>query len=315
MKKIKGIAKKICPMCRGKNFTTFPNKQIDREVKRLHVYCTNKGRGCAWQGEINNINNHITKDGGCEYEDVQCTSGCGRKMQRKDLTKHKAECPSRRVNCQYCQHRGEHKFIEGKHKEMCIEYPLVCPNKCGRIPRKDMDKHRSKCPLEVINCEYQPMGYEVRMTRQTQKEHNKKEMEYHLHLTKCKLIETNYELTRTKAKLNDKLDETVQELSQTTMDLKAQFIDRISSFETLLLQLQWSSQLYSATEAGNEVIPVTFKVTSFSMKVKSLECWQSAPFYTNTKGYRMCLRVDAGGNGIHKSTHCSIFFISYARSV
>ena len=83
------------------------------------------------------------------------------------------------------------QFIEGKYKKNCVEYTLVCPNKCGCIPRKDMNKHRSKCPLEVINCEYQTMGCEVRMTHQTQKEHNKKEMVYHLHLTKCELIETN----------------------------------------------------------------------------------------------------------------------------
>ena len=97
------------------------------------------------------------------------------------------------------------------------------------------------------------------MTHQTQKEHNKKEMVYHLHLTKCELIETNCELTRTKAKLNDKLDETVQELSRTTMDLKVQFIDRINPFETLL-QLHWSYQLYSTTETGNEVIPITCRL-------------------------------------------------------
>ena len=47
--------------------------------------------------------------------------------------------------------------LEGQHKEECVEYPLACPNKCGCIPRKDVNEHRSICPLEVINCEYQTM--------------------------------------------------------------------------------------------------------------------------------------------------------------
>ena len=124
-------------------------------------------------------------------------------------------------------------------------------------------------------------------------------MEYHLHLTKCKLNETSCELTRTKVQLketNFKLDEVLQKFSRTTVDLKVQFANKISSFETLLHQLQWSSQLHSATEADNEVIPVTFKVTGFAMKKKSMERWQSAPFYTSTKGCRMLVHVDASGD-------------------
>ena len=35
-----------CPICRDEEFVTFPNKQLDREVKSLHVMCTNKDRGC-----------------------------------------------------------------------------------------------------------------------------------------------------------------------------------------------------------------------------------------------------------------------------
>ena len=89
-----------------------------------------------------------------------------------------------KMGCQYCQLRGEHQFIEGKHKEECVEYPLACPNKCKEvrcIPCKGINEHnRSRCPLEVINCEYHTMGCEVRMTHQIQKEHNKEKMEYHL---------------------------------------------------------------------------------------------------------------------------------------
>ena len=247
MKEAKSIVSNICPVCRGEDFVTFPNKQIDREVKSLHVYCTNKGRGCEWQGEVNYIDNHLTKDGGCEYEDVLCTSGCGEVIQRQDLTKHvETECPRRKIDCQYCQLRGEHQFIEGKHKEECVEYPLACPNKCGEaecISRKAMNEHRSICPLEMINCEYQTMGCEVRMTRQTQKDHNKEKVEYHLHLTKCKLDETGCELSKTKSELvkttakldeaNIKLDFTNTKLDRTCSQLIPKWLKQRRSYPVL----------------------------------------------------------------------------------
>ena len=328
MKEAKSIVDNICPVCRGEDFVTVPNKQIDREVKSLHVYCTNKGRGCEWQGEVNYIDNHLTKDGGCEYEEVLCTSGCDRVIQRQDLTKHvETECPCRTVDCQYCQLRGEHQFIEGKHKEECVEYPLACPNKCGEaecIPRKDMNEHRSRCPLEVIDCEYQTMGCEVRMIRQTQKEHNKEKMEYHLHLTKCKLDETNCELSKTTSKLNDAMKELSTSKEEFT-DVKNQFSDRISALEKLLRQNStndqasasismpvhdWLIQLQldtQSTSPGNRIVPVTFKMTAFTKKRKNKRDWYSDPFYSHNKGYRLCLVVDTAGCDDYEGTHCSMY--------
>ena len=46
---------KVCPMCRSEEFSHFPNKQADRIVRGLHVYCTNRGKGCtslAWPDPI-----------------------------------------------------------------------------------------------------------------------------------------------------------------------------------------------------------------------------------------------------------------------
>ena len=85
------------------------------------------------------------------------------------------------MNCHYNQLEGKHQFIEEKHKEKCVEYPLVCPNncKCGCIPHKDLKRHSSKCPLEVV-CEYHTVVCEAEMTCGAQNDHNKEKMEYHL---------------------------------------------------------------------------------------------------------------------------------------
>ena len=187
-----------CPVCRDDEFVTFPNKQLDREIKSLHVTCTNKKRGCEWQGELNDVNNHLGNSDGCQFESVECSKECGKVLQRQYLTSHvEAECPRRKVNCQYCHITGEHKFIEGEHKKQCPKLPLPCPNKCevGSVPCEDMEAHRKECPLEMVQCEYHNVGCEERMMRKELEKHNKENIEKHLSITNSKLADVTSQLS------------------------------------------------------------------------------------------------------------------------
>ena len=144
--------KSPCPMCRDENFVTFPNKQLDREIKNLDVFCANDERGCMWQGKLGKISGHL---GNCRFEEVKCTNECEKTMQRRYLTAHiETECPRRAVTCQYCHDTGEHQHIEGKHKKECPRFPVPCPNKCKvkAVPREYMEKHRGECQLEFVSC-------------------------------------------------------------------------------------------------------------------------------------------------------------------
>ena len=172
-----------CPVYRKEEGGFHPNYPIRREVKSLHIYCTNKEKGCEWQGELNDINNHLGNSDGCQFEEVKCSNECGKMIQQQYLTSHvETECPRRKVNCRYCHDTGEHQFIEGQHKEGCPKFPLPCPNKCevGNVPREDMEAHRKECPLEMIQCEYYSVGCEVRMARKDKEKHKKEKMEEHL---------------------------------------------------------------------------------------------------------------------------------------
>ena len=105
-----------CPVCSKKvarDSNTHPNYHIEREVSGLHIYCTNKEKGCEWQGELNNINNHLGNSDGCQFEEVKCSNECGKMIERRYLTNHvETECPRRKVNCQYCHDTVEHQFID-----------------------------------------------------------------------------------------------------------------------------------------------------------------------------------------------------------
>jgi len=133
-----------CPICRCEEFATTPHKQADRTIRSLYVFCTNRGKGCEWQGEVNDIINHLGNSNGCQFEEVICSNYCGQRLQRQYLTSHvKDECVRRKVDCQYCQITGEHQFIEGEHKEQCSEFLIACP-KVGRVPRDDVEEHMKK---------------------------------------------------------------------------------------------------------------------------------------------------------------------------
>ena len=145
----------VCPMCRSNGLRTFLNKQNERAINSLHVFCTNKDKGCDWQGELNNISGHLRNSDGCQFEEVKCSNDCGLLLQRQHLPSHvDNECPCREVHCQYCSVVGQHQFIMGPHVEECPKVPLPCPNSCGvdSILREDMEFHKTTCPLEDVEC-------------------------------------------------------------------------------------------------------------------------------------------------------------------
>ena len=285
----------VCPVCRSEEFQSFPNKLSDREIRSLHIKCTNKEKGCDWQGELNNINDHLDRDDGCPYEGMICTNGCGLVLERKFITTHvEITCQRRQVNCQYCYIIGERQFIEGKHKKRCPKLPLPCPNKCAEenIPREDMEDHRKVCPLEMIQCEYHNVGCEERMMRKQRKKHDEDKMEEHLMMTKLKL-----------AKTEDKLQQ---------MDIMMhRLIDSTGCSSRLIDPTQWASHLnVMATSIATvpQICPVTVKMSQFNKHKKNKSAMIcSEPFFSHLKGYMMYLCFYPAGTGDGKGSHVSVY--------
>ena len=289
----------ICPVCRDEEFVSVPNKQVGREIRSLHVMCTNKERGCEWQGELNDINNHFGSSNGCQFEDVKCSNECGKMLQRQYLTSHvEIECPCRNVDCQYCHITGEHQFIEGEHKEQCPKVFLSCPNKCGigSLLREDMEVHRKECPLEMIQCEYHNVGCEERMMRKRKKKHEQQKMKEHLSLAKRTLTETKLQL--------DSALEIVTLLNHGPQE------HCCSDTASTISAVKWWASLTTRTrvmKSGGEVCPVILNVTDFNKhKLDQIE-WCSYHFYTHDKGYQIFVSIYPDGFEDAEGTHLSMF--------
>ena len=84
------LAGKPCPMCRTEGFQVMAERKLRGRVMDLAVFCSNRGSGCQWKGELRSVNQHVTAS--CGYEVVACQHGCGAMLQRRQLTEHEKGC-------------------------------------------------------------------------------------------------------------------------------------------------------------------------------------------------------------------------------
>ena len=141
--------KYVCPNCREKlTNKCFKDSNMNRKIRHLYIYCTNKDKKCDWEGSLQDIDNHLSQI-------VECSNGCGQQLTQCNLNVHlTTQCPKRMFPCSYCQHRDEYQHIISIHLTQCPDYPLPCPNNgCEEnIKRRLMTQHRDECPHEIVTC-------------------------------------------------------------------------------------------------------------------------------------------------------------------
>ena len=298
-----------CPICRKEGFVSYPNWHLDREIKSLLVYCTNKEKGCEWHGELYDIDNHLESSDGCQFEEVKCTNECGKMMERWCVTNHiENDCPNRRSECQQCYITGEYQFIEGEHKKVCPKVLIPCPNKCDVevVPRESLEAHMKSCPLEMTQCEYYDVGCKVMVIRKDQDKHEKEKMEEHLMFTKL-------ELATTKAKLADALKRLINlEVLMYLITDKAIVIPT-SSAAAIYSTVKWCDKLTVMAKlfkSGSQVCPVVIQIPDINKKEKNKHPnndWYSDSFHTHDSGYKLCLHFEGNGHKEGKSSYISVW--------
>lgn len=139
-----------CPLCHSKGFVTNCHKQCEEVIRILRVICTNKDKGCPWEGTVSDITSHLDC---CSFEEVTCPNDCGTSIQRQHLVSHvDNSCIRHTVECQYCHFTGEHQFIYGEHEVLCPKYLVPCPKRSQKTV-KDSDSQRSVAEQESIGTQ------------------------------------------------------------------------------------------------------------------------------------------------------------------
>ena len=255
--------------------------------------------------------------GECQLEIINCSNDCGEKLERQCLSVHvKDDCQRRKVNCQHCHKRGEHQFIDGRHKKKCPKLPLPCPNNCevGSVPREDMEAHKKECPLEMIQCDYYGVGCETRMARKDLEKHKKENMEDHLMKTNLVLGDTAHKLTSTTNQLAIALQRISMLEAFMFLTTDKEITTTTNSISVIKSSLGWPVKLTAMAmmfKSGEHACPVILKMPNYNELKKNNMTWCSNSFYSYDKGYKISMQVYPAGSGSGKDTHlsCSLFLM------
>ena len=87
------LAGQPCPLCRTPEFSTMIDREIERQVLSLKVYCNNKEDGCTWIGELRQLERHSNV---CLHVCLSCKYKCGLRCPRQQMLIHERdECELR----------------------------------------------------------------------------------------------------------------------------------------------------------------------------------------------------------------------------
>lgn len=92
-----------CPTCQQpiSKDKIVNDKNLQKEIQNLEVYCTNKEKGCTWEGTLRESQAHIES---CEFVTIECPNQCGASFERRFTTKHQDEdCAKRMIVCEFCK--------------------------------------------------------------------------------------------------------------------------------------------------------------------------------------------------------------------
>ena len=275
-----------CPMCKERRYQVVLNKDRLRIIYGLQVYCTNKGRGCQWKGELKNLSTHLNngkREGECQCEKVKCRHRrCEEKDQRRHLKCHEDnECLRRPFTCQYCYTGSTYRFITEEHYKICTWYPVLCPNQCTltQMPRGSVTDHVNKeCPLQPVDCVFSWAGCKERPLR--------KDIELHTTDTKHMMI-----LAIECGELKKKNEKIKQEMASVHGELKKEIKELKGENEKLKVELEEKDahihSLLSASTLLLQMLPIRITVVVGSYPPSS----NVIHFYTNKYGHHFSAKL------------------------
>ena len=139
-----------CPSCQQpiSKDDIINDKELQKEIQNFEVYCTNKNKGCDWDGILRDLSTHLET---CGFISIDCPNGCGVKYERRFTNKHqKDDCAKRMAVCEFCKmqnlnihsreicliHSGKNNIVfeeEIPHLNVCPQFKIPCPNRCSNL--------------------------------------------------------------------------------------------------------------------------------------------------------------------------------------
>ena len=176
----------LCPQCRSvssmKSIRKIPF--IDRQIKRLCVYCPNTSHATTTSYREPNTNQAYREASTVSGHDEECEERnalwCEWKGAWCDLKAHLRECEFETIACEYCD-----ESVKREHMELHLA--ITCPKSqvdciCGETLLRETQPMHSEtvCPEHPIKCEFDQFGCTQMIKRKDMQAHAQEKMPQHL---------------------------------------------------------------------------------------------------------------------------------------
>ena len=236
--------KTFCLVCSATLNQPNPVKNVNESIEVLRIKCPLL-RECDWKGELSEAETHLEV---CSFFLIQCKK-CEQIFPRRVREEHETNsCPKRIIRCDYCQ-RGGKAEDRDQHVQVCIIYPISCPNECGaEFPRRELSEHRSECESEVVTCPYKEYGCKAgSMIRRDLLAHKKEFYVEHIDMSLVEIKELKDENARLKKEQN--------EMKRKGMSMKQ------------LEGIEWEIKNLYTLKDGEEIEGPTFYVGNYKLRI------------------------------------------------
>ena len=251
----------------------------------------------------------------CEKYPLECPNECGEtEIHRKDIARHlDGTCPLQVIKCEFsctgCKVECQRQHMQA-HLDENVEIHLA---KVSQIHRSETE--RQQRVIDALQRQMKEQNIKIDSL-----EHDMKEQESKIDSLQCEKKEQEIKIDSLEREVSQQ-ESTIDALQCGTKQQEAN-IERLESKIAILerktqqqLQCteQYKTQLDTLILELNRVagpafgFPFDIEMGSFEENKATGMDWYSAPFYSHIGGYRMCLRVDAGGHGKGRGTHVSLF--------
>ena len=280
-------------------------------------------RGCQWTGNsAAKLQKHLQK---CPMRPGIC-NGCQVNMSRSALKQHRKTCPYVNYSCRHCSAVGIYANMVGPHLNVCPGYkrvaqstPQVTPeSKTGsesqELKSKTGVSTSQTCLSDSPSSKSQELKSETRMSTSQasfpsyESQEPKSETRVSTgQASQASSPDRDYVCPYSQYGCNIPVTEgTVDAHKNDSASWHLELVTRaMQLLQATTAHLEQA--LYNTATSALRTPPRVFQLAEFKTKREAHEQWFSPSFYSHTGGYKLCLRVDASGDGNGQDTHTSIF--------
>ena len=285
-----------CPVCREENLTAMKDKYLKRKVLSLKVKCPHKAEGCEWEGELGSLEQHLNNAssvaiGTCQYVDVDCVS-CGKCFKRHALELHVKECVSSMLALEV----PKLKVTVQEQSEQIKQDRDLIKQKEDQIKQQGDQIKQQGDQIKQQGDQIKQQGDQIKQQGDQIKQQGDQ-----IKQDRVQIKQQGDQIKQDRVQIRQQGNK----IKQDRVQIKQQG-DQIKQDRVQIKQLE--EQIKTLMKFNKLVLPpMDIVVDEFRKQKLNNDIWYSPSFYSHLGGYKMCLRVDANGEGDGKGTHVSVF--------